>query len=140
MPFRGQFGPSLYYVETVQYFPMRGNGWYYEPTIKYCLENGVISEDRIKYVTYSTSSLPNDYFNSFIDFVYAKFGEFSKLAINSMIGCFKPKDKENHELILPPTTNVNVCFHHLLKDHGTNIYILLMLMTLCIMRRLGHIW
>jgi hypothetical protein len=39
-----------------------------------------------------------------------------------MIGCFKPKDKEHHELKLPPTTNVNVCFHHLLNDHGTNIY------------------
>jgi hypothetical protein len=64
----------------------------------------------------------NVYSNNFIDFVYAKFGEFSKLAINSMIGCFKPKDKEHHELMLPPTTDANVCFHHLLKDHGTNIY------------------
>ena len=57
---------------------MRGNGWYYEPTVKYCLENELILQDQIKYVKYATSSLPEDYFNKFIDFVYAKFGEFSK--------------------------------------------------------------
>ena len=34
--FHGQFGPGLYLVVTVQYFPMRCNGWYYEPTVKYC--------------------------------------------------------------------------------------------------------
>ena len=120
--FHGQFGPGLYYVETAQYFPMRGNGWYYEPTVKYCLENKMITEDQIKYVIHSTSSLSGDFFNDFINYVYSRFGEFSKLAINSMIGCFKPKDKENHELLIPPTTDVNVCFHHLLEDHGTNIY------------------
>jgi len=30
---------GCYYVETDQYFPMRGVGWYSLPMIEYCLEN-----------------------------------------------------------------------------------------------------
>jgi len=120
--FEGRFKPGLYYVETKQYFPMRGTGWYYEPTVKYCLSENMIKEENIKYAIYATSSVPGEYFKNLIDFVYSTFGDFSKLAINSMIGCFKPKDREAHQLLIPPTTDVNTCFYHLLKDNGTNVY------------------
>ena len=30
---------GCYYVESEQYFPLRGNGWYSLPMIEYCLEN-----------------------------------------------------------------------------------------------------
>ena len=39
-----------------------------------------------------------------------------------MIGCFKPKDREQWEMIVPPTTDQNNMFYHFLKDDGTNIF------------------
>ena len=30
--------PGFYYVETTQYHPMRGNGWYTPQMIQYCLD------------------------------------------------------------------------------------------------------
>ena len=39
-----------------------------------------------------------------------------------MIGCFTPKDREQWEMIVPPTTDQNNMFHHFLKDDGTNIF------------------
>ena len=36
--YNGQTGAGLYFVETESYFPLPVNGWYYEPMIKYCLE------------------------------------------------------------------------------------------------------
>ncbi len=36
--YNGEKGAGLCYVEAPDnYFPLRGNGWYYEPTINYCL-------------------------------------------------------------------------------------------------------
>ena len=34
-----QTGAGLYYVESDNYFPVRGNGWFSEPMINYCLTN-----------------------------------------------------------------------------------------------------
>ncbi len=48
--YKGQTGAGLYFVETESYFPLRGNGWYSEPTIKYCLEQNIIKCDNLKYV------------------------------------------------------------------------------------------
>ena len=37
--YNGETGAGLYCVEAPDsYFPLRGNGWYYEPTINYCLK------------------------------------------------------------------------------------------------------
>ena len=43
---------GLYFVETMNYVPMRGNGWYSQPMIEYCLESGLIKETDIKHVIY----------------------------------------------------------------------------------------
>ena len=48
--YNGQTGAGLYFVETKRYLPLRGNGWYYEPMIKYCLEQNIIKCDNIKHV------------------------------------------------------------------------------------------
>jgi hypothetical protein len=40
--------PGIYYVETKNYFPMRGNGWYYNNMIDYALENNIITKNDIK--------------------------------------------------------------------------------------------
>ena len=44
-------------------------------------------------------------------------GDKSKLAINSMIGCFKPKERENWRSLLI-TTNPNVAYTHFLDKNG----------------------
>ena len=43
--------PGLYYVETEEYFPLRGNGWYSQAMIKYCIKNR-INEKMILKVLY----------------------------------------------------------------------------------------
>ncbi len=44
----------------------------------------------IKYVIKSSWSLPKNYYNKFIDHCYKNIKDYGKLAINSMIGNFKP--------------------------------------------------
>jgi hypothetical protein len=41
---------GLYYVECAVYFPLRGNGWYSQPMIEYCLKK---HHHRITYQTYT---------------------------------------------------------------------------------------
>ena len=40
--------PDLYYVETKQYFPMRGHGWYSHAMVKYCIDKLLINVSYIK--------------------------------------------------------------------------------------------
>jgi len=87
---KNKIKPGLYYVETDNYFPLRCNGWYYHNMIWYCLENNIIKLDNIKYVIKSSLSLPSNYYNKFINYCSKSIKDFNKLAINSMIGNFKP--------------------------------------------------
>ena len=84
----GQCGSGLYYIESDNYLPMRGNGWYYYPVVDHLLKYDIIKPYQIKYVVLSSLSIPGNYYNEFIDFCSVKLGNLSKLAINSMIGAF----------------------------------------------------
>jgi hypothetical protein len=86
--------PGLYYVETDNYMPLRGNGWHYHNMICYCIENDIMKLDHIKYVIKSSLSLPKNYYNKLNNFCYNNIENYSKLAINSMIGNFKPNLSE----------------------------------------------
>jgi len=119
-PYRGLKTSGLFYVETTAYFPLRGNGWYYLPIIKYCLENSIIRESDIKYVIYSSLTISKDYYNDFITYIYKTCPEFSKLGINSMVGCFKVKAKEQWQT-MAITTSPNEAFECYLKDNGSFI-------------------
>ena len=44
----GQCGAGLYYIESDNYIPLRGNGWYYYPIVDYCLQQNIIKSDQIK--------------------------------------------------------------------------------------------
>ena len=61
---------GCHYVETEQYFPMRGNGWYSLPMIEYCSENKLINYKDIKNNIKSILSIPSTYYNEFIDLCY----------------------------------------------------------------------
>ena len=117
-PYTGaRLKPGLYYVETESYFPMRGNGWYSQPMIEFCLAQEYITKHQIKFVIESSLTIPANYFNEFIDYCYRELGDFAKLSINSMIGCFKPKERENWRTLLI-TKDPNECFYHYLHHNG----------------------
>lgn len=56
--------------------------------IEYCLEKKLIERSEIKYVLLPSRKCPANEYNDFIKYVYDNFGELSKLAVNTMIGCF----------------------------------------------------
>ena len=69
--------------------PVRGNEWYYHDMICYCLDMDIIKLENIKYAIKSSLLLPKRYYNNkFIDYCYKNIENYSKLAINSMIGNF----------------------------------------------------
>lgn len=101
--------------------PTRGNGWYYHNMVKYLLDEQLIKLTDIKYVIYSSLTVPKDYYNSFIDYIYNLLPEAqAKLAINSMIGQFKLKDREFWKLITI-TTDINSAYYYFLHYKGTYI-------------------
>ena len=79
---------GMYYIETNNYFPLRGNGWYMYNTIKYCMSNFIITYENIKYKLIPSLTIEPDYFKPFLNSVVDKFGDkYSKLGPNSFIGC-----------------------------------------------------
>lgn len=91
---------GYYYVETTNYFPFKGNGWYSMPMIEYGLNENIIKRENIKYYLKPSNILPNDYFNKFIDHVLMKLAPHmsnpnieiaSKRIINSFVGCLGTK-------------------------------------------------
>jgi hypothetical protein len=94
-PYKNHSCPGVYYVQTKNYFPMRGDGWYYNNMIEYALTEKLITTDDIKYVIKSSLSIPSNYYNKWINHVFANL-EQAKLAINSMIGSFN-YNAEKHE-------------------------------------------
>lgn len=86
--YTGQSGAGYYYIESNNYIPLHGNGWYVYPVVDFCLKNNIITSDQIKFTVQASLSVPGSYFNEFIDYCYTAFGSLAKLSINGMIGCF----------------------------------------------------
>jgi hypothetical protein len=40
--FSGEIKCGMYFIFTCNTFPFRGSGWYYEPLVKYGIEQGII--------------------------------------------------------------------------------------------------
>jgi hypothetical protein len=119
--YAGKKRPGLYFVETKNYIPMRGNGWCSQPMIEYCLSNGLIYEDNIKYALYSGLTIPHNYYNKFIDYLYESLDNKAKLSVNTIIGAFKPKIRETWKSQFI-TTDPNVVLYHYLKLDGAFIH------------------
>ena len=101
--YKGVKEAGLFYVNTDNYLPMRGNGWYSLPMITYCIEQNLIREENITHAIYSSLKVPKNHFNKFIDYLYSVMDDKAKLSVNSMIGCFKPKQRENWRSLLITT-------------------------------------
>lgn len=89
--FDGKLETGFYYVETENTFPLRKNGFYSYPIVKYCLDECIIKHQDIKYQFKSSFSVPADYFNNFVEYLDGIFADddfLKKLAINSLVGLF----------------------------------------------------
>ena len=117
---------GIYYVETQQYFPMHGNGWYSLPMIDYCLKLGLITHTNIKYTIQSILAIPNNYFVEFIDLCYSTLPiDLQKLSINSMIGGFKPNlDKHIKWISICITGNSCEAYRQYLENKGCFIEVI----------------
>ena len=111
---------GVYFVETNNYFPLRGNRWYHLPIVKYCLRKNIIKHADIKYQVIAGVKLKADYFNKFIEFISKKLvndKDMLKFAVNGMIGKFKPKPTENWTSLCVQE-NPNDVFYHFLQQDG----------------------
>jgi hypothetical protein len=132
MPFDGQLKTGFYFVETKNFFPLRGNGWYDADLIYFCIKNNVIEKKDIKFQYCSSQELPVDHFKKFIDAVYTKFKN-PKAAINKLIGCFGHdyKNKNIHhftsdarnvflEVVNNPDAQIKYVYHSEFLDDSDN--------------------
>ena len=106
--------PGLYYVEIDQFVPTRGNGWYSHAMVKLRVDNLLIHESDIKYVVYSSLTIPKDYFNPCIEYIYTNFGRYPNHTINTMIGIFKISTKVKYRT-LATSEDSNVMLYHCLE-------------------------
>ena len=85
----GDIKCGYYFVESDNYFPLRGNGWYNYTLVNYCIEQNI----KIKITHQFTSSytLKHDHFKNFSEYLISVCGSdnvFAKRIINSMVGCW----------------------------------------------------
>ena len=126
--FSGKIEPGLFFVETDNYIPLRGSGWYSQPAVEYCLEEKLIAKNDIKFAVYATGTIKRNYFNKFIDNLIDVLSpydtadnKFSKLAINSIIGTFKPNEERVSYKSMFMTTSPDSAFHHYLSYNNSVI-------------------
>ena len=70
---------GLYYIETDNYLPLRGNGWYYHSIVNFCLLHNIITRNQIKYVIKSSSTIDHDYYNGFINYCNHKILSYQEI-------------------------------------------------------------
>ena len=89
-PFSGIVKCGMYFVETSNVFPFRGDGWYLEPLIVYGLENNIIQMENIKMEFIPSKTLNANYFKDNINTLLNAFEcvpSLQKMSINAYIGC-----------------------------------------------------
>ena len=87
---------GFYYVETNNYFPLRGNGIYADELVKYCLDEGIITKQMIKYKFIPSETLDRLHFQNFVNDIFQKFGNHAKFAINGFIGLLRKNYKSQN--------------------------------------------
>ncbi len=117
-PFDGEIKTGFYFVETKNFFPFKGNGWYDADLVDYGLNNDIITNDDIKFEYKSSQELNSKYFEKFIKFVYEHFDN-PKSAINKMVGCFGHdyKNKNIHHF----TTDARNVFIELVQNKDAKV-------------------
>jgi hypothetical protein len=101
----GDIPRGFYFVEpsNPQICPMRGNGWYSVPMIKYCLKKKLIKLNEIKAVIKSTLKLKHNYYHKFIDALINAFPDdkdewLLKLCFNGWVGMLGSRKIKNRKM------------------------------------------
>ena len=97
---------GFYFIETENYFPFRGNGWYPHSLTQYGLECKIINHSNIIDKLIASKFLRNDYFKDIINKLYSVSSDnlnIQKLLVNAMIGGFGSTSKEQTEV------DFNIC-------------------------------
>jgi hypothetical protein len=92
--FDGIISEGFYYVETENVFPMRKNGFYSKPMLEFCLQEGIITKENIKYQYKSSLTIEPNYFQPFVNNLMQIFEEkdLQKLSVNALVGMFGRRD------------------------------------------------
>jgi hypothetical protein len=89
--------------------------------INYCLQKNIIQPADIKYVILASLTVKAVHYNEFIDYLYTKLDDdIKKLAVNGMIGSFKPKARENWKSLCI-TRNANEAYNQFFSLKGSFI-------------------
>ena len=84
-PFDGKIETGFYYVETKNFFPFHGNGFYDADLIFYALVKKIITKTDVKLQYKSSYELQPNHYEKFVKSVYDNF-QSPKKAINGMLG------------------------------------------------------
>ena len=60
--FDGTIETGMYFVTTSNYFPLKGNGWYFDDTVEKSIEYALITNEDIKYQVKASCSLEQYHF------------------------------------------------------------------------------
>ncbi len=91
--FDGKIEEGFFYIESENVFPLRKNGFYSYPMVKFCLEENIITLSNILYQFKPSMKLQSDYFKKFVQHLDDTFDkDTTKLVVNSMIGMFGRRD------------------------------------------------
>ena len=122
-PFDGTIDTGIYFIETDCYFPLKGNGWYFDGVVEKALKYKLIGKSKIKYQVLASIKLKREHFKQFINEVYDKFdpslSNGGKHAINGFIGLLgrsTAKSKQHHF-----ETNYDVVAGELVNNANVNI-------------------
>ena len=77
---------GLYFIETFNSFPLKGNGWYFDGVVAKALKYKLIAKEDIKYYIKPSHILKQDHFYNFVSEIYDIFGCEVKNGINGFIG------------------------------------------------------
>ena len=79
---------GFYFVESENYFPLRGNGWYNYTMVMYCIEQKI--PVKITHQFIPSFTIKNDYFKKFAEFLLelTSGSDMGKLIVNSLVGCW----------------------------------------------------
>ena len=82
--------PGRYWVATENYFPLKGDGWYYSTVLAYAHEKGILFEARYKQP--ASVLLPSFLFRSSVEECKQRLTDAdAKLVVNRFIGMLKTK-------------------------------------------------
>lgn len=87
--FSGKIQCGVYYIDSNNTYPLRGAGWYSQPTVQYCIDTRIITLEEIIFEFLPNSTLPCNHFQDTIDILLTSFEEekcIQKTAVNAFIG------------------------------------------------------